>query len=75
MENMIQTFVNREFGELEVLQDADKFFFPAIECAETLGYAKPRNAVARHCPHALKRGVVVKTGVKRDGSPALQTVE
>ena len=75
MENMIQTFVNREFGELEVLQDADKFFFPAIECAETLGYAKPRNAVARHCPHALKRGVVVKTGLKRDGSPALQTVE
>ena len=44
-ENMIQTFTNSEFGELDVLQDGEKFFFPAVECATILGYTKPHNAV------------------------------
>lgn len=75
MENMIQTFTNSEFGELGVLQDGEKFFFPAVECATILGYTKPHNAVARHCPHSLKRGVGVQTGVRQDGTPAFQNVE
>ena len=75
MENMIQTFTNSEFGELEVVQIGNKFYFPATECAEKLGYVKARNAVVRHCPHALKRCVGVETGKKLDGSPAMQTVE
>lgn len=49
MTNEIQKFYNNEFGELDVLQDGDKFWFPASECAKTLGYSNPRAAVIRHC--------------------------
>ena len=49
MENMIQTFTNSEFGELEVVQIGNKFYFPATETAEKLGYKNPRKAVMDHC--------------------------
>lgn len=55
--NEIQVFENVEFGKLEIVMIEGKEYFPAIECAEILGYARARNAVATHCPHALKRGV------------------
>jgi len=73
--NIIQVFESNEFGKLEVLMIGGKPYFPAKEVAETLGYAKSRNAIERHCPHALKRGVGVQTGVKADGTPSFQTVE
>ena len=75
MQNAIQIFENREFGQLGVLMIDGKPFFPAVECAEVLGYSKPHNAVSRHCPHSLKRGVGVQTGSKADGTPAFQTVD
>lgn len=74
MKNEIMTFTNEQFGKLEVLLDGDKFLFPAVECARKLGYEKPEDAVHRHCPHSVKHGVGVQTGVKADGSPALQIV-
>jgi len=73
--NQIQQFHNEEFGSLDILMINDRPFFPAAECADLLGYSKTRNAIDRHCPHALKRGVGVQTGKKADGSPAMQTVE
>jgi len=73
--NAIQVFENAEFGRVEVLMIDDKPYFPATECAVILGYTKPHNAIDRHCPHSLKRGVGVQTGFKGDGSPAIQTVE
>jgi len=75
MANQTQVFENSEFGKIEVLVINGKPYFPAMECADMLGYSKTRNAVERHCPHALKQGVGVQTGVKSDGSPAMQTVE
>jgi len=75
MENTLQLFENEEFGRLEVLMIGDKPYFPASECARMLGYSKPVNAVSRHCPHALKRGIGVETGKKADGTPALQRIE
>jgi len=73
--NELQIFTNNEFGELGVIMIDDKPYFPATACAKVLGYEKPHNAVERHCPHSLKRGVGVQTGVKSDGTPAMQTVE
>ena len=64
MENMIQTFTNSEFGELEVLRDGDKFYFPATECAKILGYSNPYSAVLRHCtgdPLLKREGVSLTT--------------
>ena len=49
MTNEIQKFYNNEFGELDVLQDGDKFWFPATECARILNYSNPKDAVLRHC--------------------------
>lgn len=55
--NELKIFENSEFGKLSVLVIDGKEYFPAIECAEILGYAKGRNAVSTHCRYALKRGV------------------
>jgi len=37
-------------------------FFPAVECAEKLGYRKPHDAVSRHCRASVKRGVIDSLG-------------
>jgi prophage antirepressor-like protein len=73
--NQIQQFHNDEFGSFDILTINGAPYFPATECAETLGYKRPHDAVARHCPHSVKRGVGVQTGKKADGSPATQTIE
>lgn len=62
MQNQMQVFQNEEFGEIEVIVIDGKPHFPATECAAILGYAKPENAVARHCKGSLKRGVLTKGG-------------
>ena len=49
MENKVEKYVHDEFGELDVMQVGDKFWFPATECAKVLGYANPKDAVLRHC--------------------------
>lgn len=49
MDNNIQTFYNNEFGELEVIQNDDKFWFPATKCAKILGYTNPQKAIRDHC--------------------------
>ena len=55
--NQIQQFHSEEFGSIEILMIDDKPYFPATECAKTLGYSKPQNAIERHCRYSLKRGV------------------
>ena len=45
----ITVFKNVAFGELEIIEENDKFWFPAVRCAEILGYQNPRDAVLRHC--------------------------
>ena len=47
--NDIRIFENTEFGELEVLWENKKAFFPAVRCAEILGYTNPRKAIRDHC--------------------------
>ena len=49
MEKKVEKYVHDEFGELDVMQVGDKFWFPATECAKVLGYANPKDAVLRHC--------------------------
>ena len=57
MVNEIKVFQNSEFGELEVLNEEGKMYFPATACARKLGYEKPQNAISQHCRYSLKRGV------------------
>jgi prophage antirepressor-like protein len=57
MPNNIKIYESDEFGKLGILMIDGKPYFPASECAKTLGYAKPFNAVERHCRYTLKRGI------------------
>lgn len=60
--NELQIFRNSEFGELGVLEQNGKPYFPATACARILGYVKPRNAISMHCKGALKQGVLTNGG-------------
>lgn len=73
----LQVFKNSEFGELGVLEIGGKTYFPATACAKVLGYANPKKAIRDHCndPGVTKRSLGVQTGVKADGTPAIQMVE
>lgn len=73
--DLVKSLVNQKFGEVRVLIEDDGVMFCGTDVARALGYAKPQNALSAHCPHALKRGVGVQTGVKSDGTPALQTID
>lgn len=63
--NELKVFQNSEFGELGILLIAGKEYFPATQCAEILGYAKPRNAISCHCKGALKQGVLTEGGIQQ----------
>lgn len=64
MENVIQTFVNEEFGAVRTLMKDGQPWFVANDVANALGYSKPRNAVATHVDEddALKQGVIDSLG-------------
>ena len=55
--NLMKAFENQEFGNIRIMQEADKYLFCASDVAKALGYAKPANAVAAHCRCTLKRGI------------------
>ena len=52
--NELKVFHNGEFGELGVLTIDGKEYFPATQCAKVLGYAKPADAVKKHCKGVSK---------------------
>ena len=58
--NEIQIFQNGEFGEIDILVENGKEWFPAIECAKILGYVNPYDAITRHCE---LDGLVKREGV------------
>ena len=74
----VAIFNNPLFGDVEVLNLNGKFYFPASKVATILGYSNPRDAISRHCvtniPYVVKHDVGVQTGIKTDGSPAIQMV-
>lgn len=68
-------FTNENFGNIRAVTISGEPYFCGNDVAKALGYAKPQNAVATHCPHALKQSIGVQTGEKSDGTPAFQNVE
>lgn len=75
MNQQMQVFNHEQFGDVRIIEEDGKVLFCGKDVAKALGYAKPRNAINTHCRGALKRGVGVQTGVKADGSPAIQHIE
>ncbi|MDR2515416.1 MAG: phage antirepressor KilAC domain-containing protein [Christensenellaceae bacterium] len=64
MNNMIRKFHDREFGSIDILMIDGNPYFPAVDCATTLGYKTPRHAVTRHCKGGMKRAVPTNGGVQ-----------
>lgn len=75
MNQQMQVFNHEQFGDVRIIEEDGKVLFCGKDVAKALGYAKPRNAINTHCRGGLKRGVGVQTGVKADGSPAIQHIE
>ena len=49
MAKEIQKFYHSEFGELGVICENEKYYFPATKCATILGYKNPQKAIRDHC--------------------------
>ena len=62
--NGIQIFKNEEFGEIRTLEINGQIYFVGVDVAKALGYAKPRNAIAKYVSKddSLKWGVIDNLG-------------
>lgn len=57
--NEIKKFINETFGEIRTMNIDGKPYFMATDIAISLGYAKPNNAIIKHCRATLKRGIPI----------------
>jgi prophage antirepressor-like protein len=62
--NQIMEFRSEEFGDMDILMDDGKPYFPATECAVILGYKNPRKAIIDHCKGVTKRDSLSAGGVQ-----------
>lgn len=62
--NELKVFSNSEFGELGVMLIDGKEYFPATQCAVTLGYKNPKDAIIRHCKGVVKRDLPTNGGTQ-----------
>lgn len=53
--NELKIFENPEFGEIRTIEENGKVLFCGSDIAKALGYAKPNDAVSRHCRATVKR--------------------
>lgn len=60
--NELKVFSSSEFGELGIMLIDGKEYFPGSQCAMILGYASPKDAIARHCKGAIKRRLPTNGG-------------
>lgn len=64
MEKHLQIFNNPAFGSIRTIEEEGKILFCGTDIAKSLGYIKPRNAIANFCKGALKRGVPTEGGIQ-----------
>lgn len=55
--NNLQVFKNEKFGTVRTITENGRTLFCGADVAKALGYARPVEAVAKHCRYALKRGI------------------
>ena len=53
--NQMEIFKNPEFGSIRVIEENGKYLFCGSDVAKALGYARPNDAVSRHCRATVKR--------------------
>lgn len=62
MENGIQIFDNKEFGQVRTVMENGKPLFCGSDVARALGYARPNDAVSTHTRGAVKRRTLTNGG-------------
>jgi prophage antirepressor-like protein len=60
----LSVYKNQYFGELEVLIEDGKEWFPATFTAQALGYSNPRKAIKDHCK---MKGVTIRSVLTEGG--------
>lgn len=55
--NELKIFENPEFGKVRTVVINNEPWFSGTDVAKALGYAKPQDAVSRHCKHSVKHRV------------------
>lgn len=62
--NELQIFKSEKFGEIEILIENGKEYFPATEVAKILGYSNPQKAIRDHC---REDGCTIRSVIDRLG--------
>ncbi len=64
----LQIFKNEEFGEIQIIEENEKYEFEATGIAKILGYANPHDAIKRHCKKdgVVKREVIDNLGRRQE---------
>lgn len=60
----MQTFTNPTFGSIRTVENDGKILFCGSDVAKALGYARPNEAVAKHCKGTLKRSTLTAGGAQ-----------
>lgn len=75
--NDLQVFNNSEFGEIRTIQEDEVIWFCAADVCNALGFKDNVSYTLKsHCkaPGVVKHNTGVQTGVKADGTPAIQQI-
>ena len=65
MNNNLEIFKNEEFGEVRTIMLDDKPYFMASDIAKALGYARPNDAVSRHCRATVKHSIPISGKIQK----------
>lgn len=62
--NHVEIFKNPEFGSVRIIDENGKYLFCGTDVARALGYARPNEAVSKHCKGTLKRRTPTAGGIQ-----------
>ena len=62
--NHVEIFKNPEFGSVRIIDENGKYLFCGTDVARALGYARPNEAVSKHCRGTLKRRTPTAGGIQ-----------
>ena len=64
MDNSLQVFQSEQFGSVRTLDEDGKVYFCGADTAKSLGYKRPKDAIAAHCKGAVKRRTLTNGGMQ-----------
>lgn len=65
MNDNLEIFKNEEFGEVRTIMLDNKPYFMASDIAKALGYARPNDAVSRHCRATVKHSTPISGKIQK----------